>query len=331
MNAKLGSYILRRTLYFIPIWLGVFLITFGIFRLNDPMSIAAVQMPQAPEDRLQAWVRNHNYHLPLFLNLPHHAESVRADGQIHPEFAGQSVFYSQFFLAARSQLFFDLGRDRTRRPIAEALAERAGPTLSVMAPALGITIILSMLAALLSAYLRDTPFDRISVFLSVAMMSIALPAWILAGNFVLGNVFKILPVYNHILPAIVIAVFANAGAQIRFYRSVFLEQMEQDYIRTARAKGASEPRVLGRHALRNSWIPAITQIALSVPFLITGSLLLEQFFGIPGLGDYMYSAIVSGDFSVIQALVYLGALFYMLSTLLTDIAYVIADPRIQLA
>jgi len=330
VNPKLVGYILRRLAYFVPVWLGVFLITFGIFRLNDPLSIAAVQMPQAPEDRLQAWVRNHNYHLPLFLNLPHHAQSVRPDGQVHPEFAERGLFYSQFFLAARSQLLFDFGRDRTRRPIAEVLAERVGPTLSLMAPALALTILLAMTIAMFSAYLRDTPFDRIGVFLSVAMMSIALPAWILAGNFLLGAVFKILPVYNHLLPAILIAGLANVGAQVRFYRSVFLEQMEQDYIRTARAKGAPETMTLWRHALRNSWIPTITQIALSIPFLISGSLLLEQFFGIPGLGDYMYSAIVSGDFPVIQVMVYLGAVVYMASALLTDIAYVFADPRVQL-
>lgn len=324
----MGAYIIRRLLYFVPVWFGVFLITFGIFHLRDPLTLAAVQLPQAPIDRLQSWVRNHNYHLPRFVNLPSDATIERADGQIHPEFAERGVFYSQFFMSVRDLVTFDLGVDRTRKPITESLGERIGPTLSVMVPALFLTAFLSLAIALFTAYLKDTTLDRTIVFVGIAMLSIALPVYILAAQYVFGRILPLVPIYGHVLLPIVIAVFASIGGQIRFYRSVFLEQMGLDYVRTARAKGVPETRILTRHILRNSWIPVLTQIALSVPFLITGSVLLEQFFGIPGMGDLLYSALVGQDFQVIKVLVYLGSFFYMVSTLVTDLLYAAVDPRI---
>ena len=323
------AYIIRRLLYFLPVWLGVFLLTFSIFHLRDPLTLAAVQLPQAPLDRLQAWVRNHNYHLPRFVNLESDAHTERADGRVHPEFAERPWYHSQFFISLRQLLTFDLGADRTSKPIAESLRERVGPTLTIMLPALFFTTLFSLLLALVSAYLKDTPLDRVAVFVGIAGLSIALPVYILAAQYVFGRWLPIVPVYGHVLLPIVIAVFASLGAQMRFYRSVFLEQMGLDYVRSARARGVPETRVLRDHVLRNSWIPVITQVALAFPFLITGSVLLEQFFGIPGMGDWMYSALISQDFQVIKALVYLGSFVYMLSALLTDLAYALVDPRIK--
>ncbi|MEQ9366837.1 MAG: ABC transporter permease [Leptospirales bacterium] len=325
----MGAYTIRRLLYFVPVWFGVFLITFGIFHLRDPLTLAAVQLPQAPIDRLQSWVRNHNYHLPRFVNVPSDATTERADGRVHPEFAKRSVFYSQFFLSVGDLLRFDLGMDRTRKPIAESLRERIGPTLSIMAPALFLTTLLSLAVALFSAYLKGTVLDRTVVFAGIAMLSVALPVYILAAQYVFGRVLPVVPIYGHVLLPIFIAVFAAIGGQIRFYRSVFLEQMALDYVRTARAKGVPEARILSDHILRNSWIPILTQVALSVPFLITGSVLLEQFFGVPGMGDLLYSALVGQDFQVIKVLVYLGSFFYMVSALLTDLLYAVVDPRIS--
>lgn len=325
----MAAYIVRRLLYFVPVWFGVFLITFGIFHLRDPLTLAAVQLPQAPLDRLQAWVRNHDYHLPRFINLPQDAVVERADGRVHPEFAERGLFYSQFFLSVRDLLRFDLGVDRTRKPIAESLRERIGPTLSIMLPALVWTALLSLGIALFAAYLKDTAVDRAVVFAGIAGLSIALPVYILAAQYVFGRVLPVVPIYGHVLLPIVIAVFASAGGQIRFYRSVFLEQMDLDYVRTARAKGVPEARILSGHVLRNSWIPVLTQIALSVPFLITGSVLLEQFFGVPGMGDMLYAALIGQDFQVIKVLVYLGSFVYMLSTLVTDLLYAAVDPRIS--
>ncbi len=270
------AYIVRRLLYFIPVWLGVFLLTFAIFHLRAPLTLAAVQLPQAPLDRLQAWVRNNVYHLPRCFNLPGDANIERADGRVHPELARQSLFHSQFFLSAGALLRFDLGTDRTNKPIADSLGERIGPTLSIMLPAFLLTALFSLALALLSAYLKDTALDRVLVFAAIALLSVALPAYIIGAQYV------------------------------------------------------SEGWLLIAHVLRNSAVPVLTQLSLSIPFLITGSVLLEQYFGIPGMGDLLYAGLVAQDFQVIKALVYLGAFVYMLSALATDILYAALDPRIRL-
>jgi peptide/nickel transport system permease protein len=162
------------------------------------------------------------------------------------------------------------------------------------------------------------------------MMSIPVPVYLLLCNWGFGKYLKLVPVYNHVLLPILVSVLAGLGGQVRFYRTVFLEQIEQDYIRTARAKGVSESGILFKHVLPNSLIPILTSVVMSLPFLITGSLILEHFFGIPGMGDMMYTAIYSQDFQVIKVMVYLGAFLYMIGALLTDISYILADPRVVL-
>lgn len=326
----MSVYILRRVLYTIPIWIGVMLITFLLFNMRDPIAIAKVHMPQAPLPALQSWVRNNNLHLPLFFNLPSDAKIERPDGKIHGELSEKNIFYSQFFIGMRDMIFFNLGNDKNNKPIGESLSERALPSLSIMLPAFLLTILISIISSLFVAYYRDSPADVSIVFVTVFMMSIALPVYILAANFLFGKILKLVPIYNHVFLPILIAVFSGIGGNIRFYRTVFLEQMDQDYVRTARAKGVSESSVLFRHVFRNSLIPILTSVIMALPFLITGSLLLEQFFGIPGMGDMMYTAVVSQDFQVIKVMVYLGAFLYMLGSLLTDISYTLADPRVVL-
>lgn len=326
----MGVYIVRRIIYTIPIWFGVFLITFSLFHMRDPLAIARVHLPQAPLPVLQSWVRNNGYHVPRFLNLPSAAAEIRADGQVHPELAEKSVFYSQFFLSLRDMALFRLGRDKNRQPIGEALMMRVAPSLSIMLPAFLITLAISIVTSLFVAYYRDTAADTAVVFVSVILMSVALPAYLIAANYLFGKVLKLVPIYNHTMLPILIAVMSGVGGQIRFYRTVFLEQMGQDYVRTARSRGLREPVILFRHVLPNSLIPILTSVVMSLPFLITGSLLLEQFFGIPGMGDMMYKAIVSQDFQVVKVMVYLGAFLYMFGALLTDISYTLADPRVVL-
>jgi peptide/nickel transport system permease protein len=326
----MSAYIARRLLYTVPIWIGVMVITFLLFHMRDPIAIARVHMPQAPLPTLQAWVRNNNFHIPLFVNLPSDAATERADGRIHPELAEKGLLHSQFFNGMRDMVLFKLGTDKNRKPIGQSLSERVGPSLSIMVPAFVLSVLLSIAVALFVAYFRDTVTDVSIVFVTVFMMSIALPVYLLAANYLFGKFIRIVPVYNHPLLPVIIAVLSGIGGNIRFYRTIFLEQMEQDYVRTARAKGLGEAAVLFRHVLPNSLIPILTSVVMALPFLITGSLLLEQFFGIPGMGDMMYAAIVSQDFQVIQVMVYLGSFLYMLGSLLTDISYTLADPRVSL-
>jgi len=325
------QYIIRRFLYTIPIWLGVMLITFLLFNMRDPIAIARVHMPQAPEKALHAWVRNNNFHLPLIFNLPGSETMIRADGKAHPEFKDKSIFYSQFFLSIKDMVTFNLGLDKNKKPIADSMKERIWPSLSIMLPAFVLNVILSISIALFSAYYRETTFDISISFVTVFMMSVALPVYLLGANFLFGKFLKLVPVYNHTALPVLIAVLSGIGGNIRFYRTVFLEQMEQDFVRTARSKGVSESRILFRHVLGNSLIPVLTSVVMSLPFLITGSLLLEQFFGIPGMGDMMYTAIVSQDFQVIKVMVYLGSFLYMSGSLLTDLSYRLADPRVSLS
>ena len=161
-------------------------------------------------------------------------------------------------------------------------------------------------------------------------MSVPILIYLIALSFLNGKYLNIAPNYGTILLPIIISVVSALGANIRFYRTVFLDQVSADYVRTARAKGLTEWQVMYKHVLKNSMIPILTSAVMAIPFLITGSLLLENFFGIPGLGDMFINAIHKNDFSIIKAYVYVGSLLYMFGTVLTDISYTFVDPRIVL-
>jgi peptide/nickel transport system permease protein len=127
----------------------------------------------------------------------------------------------------------------------------------------------------------------------------------------------------------VIGLITGIGGGVRFYRTIFLEEINKDYIRTARAKGLSEAKVLFKHGLKNAMIPILTGVVMAIPFLFMGSLLMEVFFSIPGLGSFMIEAIHSMDFAIVRAMVYLGAVLYIIGLILTDISYTLVDPRIR--
>ena len=322
------AYILRRLVQFLPVALGVYGLTFLLFHLRDPLTIAGVHLPQAPLESKQDWIRAHGYHLPLFLNLPLSEQMVRADGRVHAEFSERSLFYSQFFVGLRDRVTLDLGRDRHENSIVSEMGRRIGPTLSIMIPALALAVGVALVAGLLSAYLAGSRLDRLLLLIAIVLMSLALPIHILIVNYVVGSVAKLAPIYRDVRLPILVGFLAGVGAHFRLYRSVFLEQMRRPYVTAARARGISESRVLTRHVLANSLVPVITSVGMSLPFLIAGSLLLEQFFGIPGMGSMLYDALVGLDFAVLRSFVYLGALTYLFASLVTDIAYVFVDPRI---
>lgn len=324
------AYLIRRVLYTIPVALGVYLITFSLFHLRDPMAIARVHLPQGNEAALQQWIYNHGYHLPRFFNLPADAREPAPDGRIHSFLEERSIFHSRFFLGIRDLLIMDLGYDRYGRKLTDELGRRIPISLSVMLPSFLLTAFFSLTLSVLSAYRSGSALDRVTTSASILALSVALPVWLLATTFVFGKLLPIFPVYGSVLPAILVAFVAGVGGQIRFYRTVFADRTGAFSVKTARLRGLKESRVLLRYIFLPGLIPVLTTLVLSLPFLITGSLLLEQYFGIPGMGDMMYSAIISQDFNVIETLVVLGALLFMLGTLLTDIAYVVVDPRMEL-
>ena len=128
---------------------------------------------------------------------------------------------------------------------------------------------------------------------------------------------------------ILVGILSGIGGDVRFYRTVFLEESGRDFVRTARAKGASEPRIMTRHVLRNALIPILTRVVLAIPFLFMGSLLLEAFFGIPGLGSMTFDAIQANDFATLRTMVYVGALLFIFGQVATDISYGFVDPRVR--
>ena len=132
-----------------------------------------------------------------------------------------------------------------------------------------------------------------------------------------------------VLP-VIIGVISGIGTGVRWYRTLFLEEVGKDYVRSARAKGLSEPRVLFGHVFRNALIPILTGVVVVLPLLFMGALITESFFGIPGLGSYTIDAISSQDFAIVRSMVFLGSVLYILGLILTDISYTIADPRVRL-
>jgi peptide/nickel transport system permease protein len=203
---------------------------------------------------------------------------------------------------------------------------------------LGIAVNITF--ALAMAFFRATYLDFWGVVSCVAMMSISGLFYIIGGQYLVSKVFHLVPISGYaggadalkfvVLP-VLIGVVSGIGSGARWYRTIFLEEMGKDYVRTARAKGLKESVVLYRHVLKNGMIPILTGAVVVIPLLFMGSLLMESFFGIPGLGSYTIDAIQGQDFAVVRAMVFLGAVLYIVGLLLTDLSYTLVDPRVRLA
>ncbi len=223
----------------------------------------------------------------------------------------------------------------TNERVADMLKQGIGPSLMLTAPIFFGGLIVSIALALICAWRRDSWFDRLTVVIAVVLMSVNYLVWIVAGQYVLAYHAGWFPIWGFdswrcLLLPVSIGLVSGLGANLRFYRTVMLEEINRDYVRTALAKGLGTPAVLIRHVLRNALIPIITSTVIAIPFLYTGSLLLESFFGIPGLGGLSINAINSADVDVIRGVVLVGAVLYMAANLLTDLCYAWADPRIRL-
>ena len=232
--------------------------------------------------------------------------------------------------------FFNFGETLlTREPISEVLRRGMGPSLSLMLPIFAGEIIFGIIFAMTAAALVDTITDRIITLLSIASMSVSYLAAIIFGQWILGYQLELFPVWgygsiaNYGLP-VLIGILCGTGNNIRFFRTVFLDELRREYLRTAAAKGCSTWSFYSKHLLSNSLIQIITRISAGLPFLFTGSLLLESFFGIPGLGFAGIEALNTSDIQLLKALVLLSAFLFVIMNLLADIAYAWVDPRIKL-
>ena len=322
------AYLIRRLFYALPILIGVNVLTFALFFIvNTPDDMARMQLgvKRVTPEAIEKWKVERGYDKPLFWNSD-------ASG------AGK-VAETIFFAKSVKMFALDFGRADDGRDIAREIRLRMGPSLAVAVPVFVLGLFAAISFALLLVYFRATYLDFAGVVLCVAMMSISGLFYIIGGQWLVSKVWHLVPISGYaegltaakfvILPVIV-SVLAGIGSSARWYRTIFLEEYTRDYVRTARAKGLSERFVLFRHVLRNALIPILTGAVVVIPALFMGSLLIEAFFGIPGLGSYTIDAINAQDFAVVRAMVFIGSALYIVGLLLTDISYTLADPRIRL-
>ncbi len=323
------TYIIRRLLYAIPILIGVNVLTALLFFfVNTPDDMARMILGEKniTAEAVENWKSERGYNLPLFVNVKEKGLSK----------VTQTVFVQK----SAPLLWFDFGKsDRNNIDIGSQIRTRMWPSLAISIPIFFIAILVNLTFSMLLAFFRGTYLDVWGVVLCVILMSISTLFYIIGGQFVLGKIFMLFPISGYdtglhaikflVLP-VVIGIISSVGGGVRFYRTVFLEEINKDYIRTARAKGLSETKVLFKHGLKNAMIPILTNVVVSLPFLFYGSLIMEAFFAIPGLGSFTIDAIQSQDFAIVRAMVYLGSILYICGLILTDISYTLVDPRIRL-
>ncbi len=324
------AYVVRRLAYTPLIVFGVLLITFVLFRLvpGDP---ARMQAGRYASEQVLAEIREEQgWDKPLFFNL-----EAAAAGPAYRLFDSQ-FFYEHLYKTAT----FQFGRSyHTKQRVLQTIADGAWPSLKLMIPTFFGLLLIAVSSALGIALVRGSLLDTLIVLLCVSGMSIPILSIILFGQYLLAYQWGLFPLRGYepglagmkfyVLP-VILGIVGGLGTDVRFYRTVMLDEINSDYIRTAYAKGVGTRRIMFVHLLKNAMIPIITNVVLAIPFLFLGSLLLERFFGIPGLGYLMIEAIGSRDWPIVSALTYLISLLFVVGQLMTDICYALVDPRISL-
>ncbi|GAB2891651.1 ABC transporter permease [Paralcaligenes ginsengisoli] len=321
------SYIVRRLLYGVLVLIGVNVLTFALFfAVNTPddmarLSIGGQRVSQAAVDK---WKVERGYDRPLFFN-------PRASGAAK---LTDTIFYARSLPLLR----FDFGFSDGGNDISHEIRERMGPSLALALPTFVLGLFVCIVFALLLVFFKGTSLDFSGVVVCVVLLSISGLFYIIAGQWLFAKILRWVPYSGFldgwgsarflVLPVLV-GVLSRMGGEARFYRTLFLEEMSKDYVRTARAKGLAEHIVLFRHVLRNAMLPILTGTVSAIPLLFMGSLISESFFGIPGLGSYTIDAINAQDFSIVRAMVFLGSALYIVGLILADISYTLADPRIR--
>lgn len=322
------AYMLRRILYAIPILIGVNLITFTLFFVvNTPDNMARMQlgMKRVSPEAIQAWKHEHGYDKPLLYNA----------GAAGIQKLTDTIFYTK----SVTLFAFHFGAADDGRDIGYDIRQRMWASLAIAIPVFLIGILTNITFALFIAFFRATYIDLWGVVLCVVLMSISGLFYIIGGQYLIGRLLRLVPIsgyqggpdaFKFVVLPVLVGIISGIGSGTRWYRTIFLEEMGKDYVRTARAKGLAEPLVLFKHVLKNAMIPILTGAVVVLPLLFMGSLITESFFGIPGLGSYTIDAINSQDFGIVRAMVFLGSVLYILGLLLTDLSYTLVDPRVRL-
>ncbi len=322
------AYIVRRILYALPILIGVNLITFALFFIvNTPDDMARMQLgaKRVTAEAIEKWKADRGYDKPLFYN-------AAADGAAK---LTETIFYEKSI-----RLFvFDFGEADDQRDIGHEIRTRMWPSLAIAVPVFLVGLAVNITFSLAMVFFRGSYLDVSGVVLCVAMMSISSLFYIIGGQYLISKLWNLVPISGYgegfeaarfvVLP-VVVGVVSGIGSGARWYRTIFLDEIGRDYVRTARSKGLAETRVMFRHVLKNGLIPILTGAVVVIPLLFMGSLITESFFGIPGLGSYTIDAIQAQDFAVVRAMVFLGSVLYIVGLLLTDISYTLVDPRVRL-
>jgi len=322
------AYIIRRILYAFPILLGVNALTFALFfMVNTPDDMARMHLgvKHVTQQSMDSWKQERGYDKALLWN----------SGSAGLDKATDTIFYDK----SVSLFSFDFGQADDGRDITDDIKTRMWPSLAIAIPSLIVGLLVNITFALLMVFFRGSYIDLTGVVICVVIMSISSLFYIIGGQFLIGKLMQLVPISGYseglsaakflILP-VLIGVISGIGAGSRWYRALFLEEVSKDYVRTARAKGLSELQVLFRHVLKNAMIPILTGVVVILPSLFMGSLILESFFGIPGLGSYTIDAIQAQDFAIVRAMVFLGSVLYIFGLVLTDLSYTLVDPRVRL-
>jgi len=322
------NYIIKRFLYAIPILIGVNLLTFTLFFVvNSPEEVARLHLgnKRVTQEQIISWNEQRGYNYPLFINQSEQGVNV----------IKKTIFYEK----SLKLFYFEFGISDSGRDIKYDIKQRMWPSLAIALPSLLVGLMLNITFALFFVFFRSTRVDYIGVIICVALMSISSLFYIIGGQYLISKLLQLVPISGYsqgyeaikflVLP-VLISVIYGIGSGTRWYRSLFLEEIEKDYVKTAKSKGLSEASVLFKHVFKNALIPILTGVVVILPLLFLGSLIVESFFGIPGLGSYTIDAIQSQDFAIVRAMVFLGTVLYIIGLILTDISYTLVDPRVRL-
>ncbi len=325
------NYVIRRCFYGLLVLLGVNLLTFMLFfTVNTPDDMARLNIggKRITQEQIQKWKVERGYDKPLYWN----ADATGTNKATNTVFWDRSVsLFALDFGRSDSQSATDIGHE---------IGSRMGVSLQLAVPLFVLQVIVSVLFALLLVFFKNSPIDFWGVVTCVLMLSISALFYVIVGQFLFSRLFHLVPISGFesgwdaarflVLP-VVLSLLSRLGTEGRLYRAMFLEELGRDYVRTARAKGLGETKVLFDHVLRNALIPILTSAGSYLPFVFLGSLVFESFFGIPGLGAYVIEAITGQDFAIVRSMVFIGSVIYVLSYIVIDVAYTWVDPRVRLA
>jgi peptide/nickel transport system permease protein len=323
------NYIIRRMGYGLLILIGVNVFTFVLFfAVNTPDDMARMNIggKRVTQDAIEKWKVERGYNKPLLWN---------------DQKEGVDKLTKTIFFERSVPLFvLDFGASDSGRDIGYELKKRMGPSIALAIPTFLLGIFVVVVFSLMLVFFRNTYLEFWGVALAVFLLSVSGLFYIIAGQFFFSKLLRLVPIsgfsagldmFVFLALPVIIGIVSRLGGEALFYRTMFLEEISKDYVRTARSKGLAETAVLFKHVLHNALLPILTSTVAVLPLLFLGALIMESFFGIPGLGSFTIDAINAQDFAVVRSMVFLGSMLYIVGLILTDISYTVADPRIRLS